>query len=181
MAAPDFILLGDAVWLDFVNSARGRTLPPPDLLPDPAAFERWKLALRLSEAGAQPPFEAVLRFRQQLTMIAEALSAGRQPPGSAIAAINEILSRSRGCSQLTRVNGEWQLRFAPERAPGALGAIARSAAASLADSGAAVRQCAEESCTLFFIDASPSQTRRWCCPATCGHHARVERRRGAPR
>ena len=34
MAESEFTLLGDALWLDFVNTARGRTAPPPDLLPD---------------------------------------------------------------------------------------------------------------------------------------------------
>ena len=41
MEHPEFTLLGDAVWLDFVNTARGRTADPPDLLPDAAAFARW--------------------------------------------------------------------------------------------------------------------------------------------
>jgi hypothetical protein len=33
-----FILLGDALWLDFVNTARGRTAYSPDLLPDADAL-----------------------------------------------------------------------------------------------------------------------------------------------
>ena len=181
MEHPEFILLGDAVWLDFVNSARGRTAPSPDLLTDGASFERWSLALHLSDNGARPPFEAVLQFRRQLTAIAEALSGGQQPSGSGIAAINEILAGSPGCFQLTRVGGEWQLRFAPDQPPGALSAIARSAATTLTNPAAVVRQCAAESCSLFFIDSSPGQTRRWCCPAVCGRHARVERRRGPSR
>ena len=34
MSESEFTLLGDAVWLDFVNTARGRVSSPPDLLPD---------------------------------------------------------------------------------------------------------------------------------------------------
>ena len=47
MIDSEFLLLGDAVWLDFVNSARGRDPSPPDLLPDIAAFGRWARLLRL--------------------------------------------------------------------------------------------------------------------------------------
>ena len=35
MAFEEFILLGDALWLDFVNSARGRIAASPDRLSDP--------------------------------------------------------------------------------------------------------------------------------------------------
>ena len=41
MDHPEFTLLGDAVWLDFVNTALGRVPNPPDLLPDATAFARW--------------------------------------------------------------------------------------------------------------------------------------------
>jgi predicted RNA-binding Zn ribbon-like protein len=178
MASPEFILLGDAVWLDFVNTARGRTWSPPDLLADPAAFERWSMAQQLPGESTRVPFESVIRLRGQLTAIAEALSSDHQPPGSAIAAINDLLAETPGCSQLTRVSGDWRLRFAPLNPPSALGVIARSAATTLADPALVVRQCAGETCSLFFSDETPGRTRRWCCPATCGHHARVERRRG---
>src|SRR5919206_17954 len=43
----EFTLLGDAIWLDFVNTAKGRTAPPPDLLADDAAMLEWTLAQRL--------------------------------------------------------------------------------------------------------------------------------------
>ena len=33
MSQSEFTLLGDALWLDFVNTARGRDPIPPDLLP----------------------------------------------------------------------------------------------------------------------------------------------------
>src|SRR5207344_2449640 len=45
-----FILLGDAVWLDFVNTARGRQPNPPDRLPALPAWEAWLDALQLPRA-----------------------------------------------------------------------------------------------------------------------------------
>lgn len=177
MAASEFTLLGDAVWLDFVNTARGRTPSPPDLIPDADAYARWSRAQQL-EPGAGVPMAAVRAFRDHLTRLAEALHAGLQPPAGAIAAINTRLARCSGSHQLTRVNGSWHLRFAPDRPLAPLEAIARSAAMSLTDREAVVRQCAGETCSLFFTDSTPGQGRRWCDPALCGLGVRVERRRG---
>ena len=177
MPDSEFTLLSDAVWLDFVNTARGRVPTPPDLLPDDAAVCRWTLAHSLdSDGGAH--FDEVLGFRERLTALAEALDSGLQPPGAAIAAINGQLAQNGGAHQLTRVGGEWQLRFAAARPPALLEAIARSAAACLADPLLFVRRCAGEGCSLFFGDDSPNQSRRWCNAAICGRQVKIERRRG---
>ena len=178
MALDEFTLLGDALWLDFVNSARGRTLSPPDRLPDFSAYARWCALHHLDLAGDRTSMDDVLTLRARLTGLAEALHEGRQPPTGTIAALNEQLARSMGSHQLTRVCGEWRLRFAPVRPLAALEAIARSAAATLAEAGTAVRRCAGETCSLFFTDESPTGSRRWCVAALCGRDARVERRRG---
>jgi predicted RNA-binding Zn ribbon-like protein len=178
MAHPGFTFLGDAVWLDFVNSARGREPAPADLIPDCSAFECWAQALHLDSDLKATPFSEVRRFRDQLTALAEALHQGLQLPTAAIEAINEVLSRTPGNHQLTRISGEWKLRFAPSRALTAIETIARSAAATLADPHVAVRRCAGDGCSLFFTDSSPHRSRLWCSPAFCGRHARIERRRG---
>jgi predicted RNA-binding Zn ribbon-like protein len=178
MAHPEFTLLGDAVWLDFVNSARGRTPSPPDLIPDAAAFTRWAHAQRLIQTNGGAPYAAIARFREQLTALAEALDAGLQPPAGPIAAINAMLAGSTGSHQLTRIGGEWRLQFAPARSLAPLEAIARSAATTLADAAVAVRRCASEACSLFFADSSPNRSRLWCA-AACGANQRVERRRGS--
>jgi predicted RNA-binding Zn ribbon-like protein len=178
MTEPEFTLLGDALWLDFINTARGRGPAPPDLLADEAALLRWSAAQSIDLNGRQPPLPLVLQLRERLTALAEALHAGFQPPAASIAAINEQLAQGGGCHQLTRISGEWQLRFAPERRPDVLQAIAQSAAASLADSLRLVRRCAGEDCSLFFSDDTPNQTRLWCSVTICGQQMKVERRRG---
>ncbi len=177
MAHPEFILLGDAVWLDFVNSTRGRIPAPPDLLPDAEAYTRWSRAQNL-EPEDEDSFPLVRVFREHLTAIAEALHAGVQPPGGAVAAVNSHLAGCVGNHQLTRVSGGWRLRFAPGRPPRALEAIARSPAATLADPAISVRRSAGETCSLFFADSTPGRGRLWCEAAVCGQGARVERRRG---
>jgi predicted RNA-binding Zn ribbon-like protein len=178
MTESEFTLLGDALWLDFINTARGRGAAPPDLLPDEAALIRWSAAQSIDLNGGQPPLPLVLQLRQQLTALAEALHAGLQAPAASIAAINQQLAQGGGCHQLTRIGGEWQVRFAPERRPAILQAIAQSAAASLANSLRFVRRCAGEDCSLFFSDDSPNQSRLWCSIAVCGRRLKVERRRG---
>ena len=179
MLQSEFTLLGDAVWLDFVNTARGRVAESPDLLPDTAALQRWARTQRIDWVQDDaPPLEVALRFRERLTALAEALHADLQPPTGSIAAINEQLAGNGGHHQLTRVSGEWQLRFAPARQPTLLQAIACSAATGLSDPLLFIRRCAGITCSLFFIDDSPSQARRWCCAAVCGRQVMVERRRG---
>ena len=179
MSESEFTLLGEAVWLDFVNTAQGRVASPPDLLGDAAAIGRWAQSQSLSWAeGNGTSLEEILTFRGRLTALAEALHADVQPPTGSIAAINEQLARSGGSHQLTRVSGEWLLRFAPDRPPTLLEAIAQSAAAALADPLLFVRRCAGQSCSFFFTDNSPNQGRRWCNAAVCGRQVKVERRRG---
>lgn len=180
MALEEFILLGDALWLDFVNTARGRTVAPPDRLSDPDAWARWS-SLQNVDRTTPVPLANVLEFRARLTDLAEALHGGRPAASGVIAALNEQLGRSAGRQQLTRVSGEWRLLFAPLRPAGPLEAIARSAAATLADPRMTVRRCGAEACSLFFTDDSHNGSRRWCDAAVCGRHGRVERRRGALR
>jgi predicted RNA-binding Zn ribbon-like protein len=177
MAFEEFILLGDALWLDFVNSARGRTAASPDRLPDPDAWAHWSSLHHLDGAGDPVPFAQVLELRARLTELAEALHDGRVVPAGVIAVLNQHLGRTAGRQQLTRVGGEWRLQFAPLRHPAPLEAIARSAAATLADGRTAVRRCAGESCSLLFTDDAAHGSRRWCDAAECGRDARIERRR----
>ncbi len=179
MSESEFTLLGDAVWLDFVNTARGRAPSPPDLLPNTAAVGRWAQAQSLDWVdGNGLLLDEILTFRGRLTALSEALHSDLQPPTGSIGAINEQLSRNGGTHQLTRVSGEWQLRFAPARRPSLLEAIAHSAATGLTDPLLFVRRCAGESCSFFFTDNSPNQSRRWCNAAVCGRQVKVERRRG---
>jgi predicted RNA-binding Zn ribbon-like protein len=178
MPDAEFILLGDACWLDFVNTARARTADAPDRLPDPAAYHRWTRAQKLASDVDVVPFADILLFRRQLGALADALSAGQPAPGSSVAALNAVLARQPGHEQLIRTAGRWSVRLAPERPLRALEVVARSAAATLADVTRAVRRCAADPCSLVFLDSATTQGRPWCSPAVCGGRGRIERRRG---
>ncbi|HXG45250.1 MAG TPA: CGNR zinc finger domain-containing protein [Gemmatimonadales bacterium] len=177
MADPEFLLLGDALWLDFVNTA---ALPGRDLLPDAAALLRWTKAVKVAPVAGPADFETALDLRTRLAALAAALEAGRSAPPSAIEAINGFLAGREGREQLVRIGGRWRIRFAPHRAATAFEAIAGSAARTLAHPVAVVRRCAAPDCGLFFVDESPTQSRRWCS-RRCGQRGRVERRRVSPR
>jgi predicted RNA-binding Zn ribbon-like protein len=178
MPDAEFLLLGDACWLDFVNTARGRTTDAPDRLPDPAAYHRWTRAEKLVSDVNAVAFAEILLFRRQLGALADSLSAGRQAPASAVAAVNAVLARHAGHEQLVRTAGRWSIRLAPDRPLPALAVVARSVAATLADATRAVRRCAAEPCSLVFLDSATTQSRAWCSPAACGGRGRIERRRG---
>lgn len=177
MSDPEFILLGDAVWIDFINTARGRDADPPDGLADSAAYHRWTKAEKLASDADDLPFEEVLAFRTRLLSVAAALGEERQPPAPAVHEINRVLARTSGHHQLTRVGGSWQLAFSPLRAATALEAIAGSAAQTLSDPTVRVHSCQAEPCSLFFIDRSPGHGRTWCSAEPGAHTVRVDRRR----
>lgn len=179
MSDPEFILLGDDLWIDFINTARGRTSDPLDRLPDAAAYHRWVKAEKLTSDATERPWLEILAFRARLLAIAAALAEERQPPSSAIHEVNAILAQTEGSHQLTRVGGAWHLAFAPRRAPTALEAIASSAAHTLGTPTVRVRQCGAPPCTLFFVDRSPGHSRTWCSAEPGAHPVRVERRRAA--
>lgn len=180
MGDPEFILLGDAVWLDFVNTARGRGRSI-DRLTDLAAYHRWTKACKLRSDADTADYAVIRRFRSRLTRLAEALEAGQPAPTAVISMVNELLQRAPGRERLTREAGTWRLRFAPEHGAAALVTVAHSAAASLGDPLLHIRRCAGRGCSLFFGDASPAGERRWCAETVCGDGAWVERRRGALR
>lgn len=177
MSDPEFILLGDALWIDFINTARGRRADSPDGLADRAAYHRWIKAQKLTSDAAELPWDELLAFRERLLTIAGALDEDRQPPSSAIHELNHVLARTAGHHQLTRVGGAWQSAFVPHRAPTALEAIAGSAARTLVNAELRVRSCRAEPCTLYFVDRSPGHSRTWCSAEPGAHTVRVERRR----
>jgi len=175
MPDPEFLLLGDALWLEFVNTAGGPGVP--DALADPGAYLRWTKAVRLQPPADAAAYPEAMQFRGQLINLARALDAGRNPPPSAVEAMNRRLISLEGRQQLVRIAGAWRLRFAPSRPPSALEAVGQSAAQTLANPVLLVRRCANPECGLFFADDTASQSRRWCSRSRCGQRGRIERRR----
>lgn len=176
----EFVLLGDALWLDFVNTAR-EPGARPDTMPDVAAYHRWTKACRLSSDADALEFSTIRRVRARLMLLADALADGTPVPSRTIATINQLLLRGEGHEQLVRESGRWQVRFQPTEAAPALVAVARSAAATLAESEVLIRHCANDACRLLFQDRTPVHDRYWCSPWRECRDVPVERRRSALR
>jgi len=177
MADPEFLLLGDALWIDFINTAA----TPPELtdrLPDLAAYLRWTKAAKLAAPGGTADLDTALLFRSRLIDLATCLDTGLPPPPSAIALLNGFLADVAGREQLVRVGGHWRLRFTPGRAPNALEAIAASTALSLSQPVVSVRRCPSPTCQVFLLDEGPATAQPWCRRG-CGV-GRTERRRRTP-
>ncbi len=171
-----FILLGDAVWLDFVNTARGREPSPRDRLPDMASWHAWLDALQLPRGTES--LDEVRAVRSQLAVLAGALATGQPSPSTSIHTINDLLDVVPGAQRLVRLAGQWQLTFSPAHPPASLPTLARMAAETLALPTPVIRICSGPTCSLFLLDRSPTQSRQWCSPEFCGRGMRVERRRG---
>ncbi|MEP7326037.1 MAG: CGNR zinc finger domain-containing protein [Gemmatimonadota bacterium] len=172
----DFVILGDAIWVDFVNTARG-TGPVLDRLRSMEAWKRWIDLEKLPADQGTMELSEILEFRDRLSALAQSLARERQAPSTSIHAINGVLAHTTGYHQLTRVRGTWRSVFTPSHPVTPIDAIARSAAATLSDPAAIVGQCSGAACTLYFIDISANHSRRWCSSTTCGKQHRVERRR----
>lgn len=177
MPDPEFILLGDAIWTDFLNTERGTGTESRERLTDLAAYHRWVKAGKLTSDASTVDLDDVLLLRDQLSRLAGALIDGKPAPTASITAINSILAATPGSHQLVRVKGDWHQRFTPADPPTAFDAIARSAARTLSDRHSVLRQCLGEGCSLVLIDNTPQHTRISCRPATCGSRPGIDRRR----
>ncbi|MEO8030436.1 MAG: CGNR zinc finger domain-containing protein [Gemmatimonadota bacterium] len=178
MAGPVFLFLGEALWLDLANTAPQfhTATEQLDVLPDADLARAWLLAAGLPGLDHRTDPASLFTLRTEFIRLADALATGARPPTSSISAINGVLRGTAGRELLTRTAGSWRLRFLPMAPAGALEALARSAAVTLADPLGQVRRCAEVSCQRLFVDATPHQTRAWC-REQCHASTAVERRR----
>lgn len=174
---PEFVLLGDALWLDFVNTAR-EAGARDDTMPDLAAYHRWAKACRLPSDADAVEFSSIRRIRARLAQLADALIAGSPAPSRAITTLNQLLRRRDGHEVLVRESGKWRVRFLPADPSPALIAIARSAAATLAEPDVVLRYCANASCRLRFQDLTSLHDRYVCSPLRPCSELTIERRRG---
>ena len=171
MPDPEFVFLGDALWLDLVNTASD-----PDTIGDAAAWRRWQKAQKLRPDSPHVTFADVLEFRRHLDALAARLAAGAAPPSASVAQVNRWLGGAASRPRLVRVGGAWQRTYAADSPPAALVAVAESAAATLS-SGALLRRCAAPACRRYFSEHCEPQRRFFCRPAVCGSGRFVERRR----
>ena len=157
MADPEFLLLGDALWLEFVNTAAypartaGRAARRERLSPldqgGPGGIARRSRGLRGGPALPRPAAGA-------------GAGAGRGAEPAALRRSRPSTPGWRaldGREQLIRVGGRWRLRFAPVRPPARSRRWPSRRRRPWPIRCAMVRRCANPECGLFFADDSPQQ------------------------
>lgn len=199
-AVEAYVLVGERLWLDFVNSddathARGEARR--DALDTFDGFVSWLSASRVLDderatamlrraqqqpTGSSAALHEARRLRNVLRALAERGDAPQErATQTAIGEINRILGRSAGSRRVEpRSDGGFVRNFvtAGDVFAGLMIPIIESAADALVSSELQrVRRCADPRCARVFFDGSRNGKRRWCDMKTCGNRAKAARHR----
>ncbi|RZS83264.1 putative RNA-binding Zn ribbon-like protein [Phyllobacterium myrsinacearum] len=178
-----FIFLGNALWLDFVNTQiiDGEFI---DLIGRDGAFLQWaKTADLQADPADAATFNAALTeaqaFRAQLRAAADGLAAGTALNPAFIADINRRMAEHPVATVLETSESGWATSAKPVTTgpQSVLAEIASDFARFVTDEATNVRHCSNERCCIVFYDTSKNHTRRWCSMETCGNRAKAAGRR----
>ena len=184
------LFLGSHPAIDFLNTAFAPDGEPIETIGDGRAYVEWLVAaglLKAAEAaklsrrfGARALDAAAAEARKTREWAREWLTAWRAAPradySDRIEMLNRSLARAAGKRELVATKGGFELRDAPgfESAQALLALPAAQFALLLAEEDPVlVRECAGDSCTLWFLDRTKSHRRLFCSAAACGNRAKV--------
>lgn len=181
-----FLLVGNQLALDFLNTKLNLADGPQELLTDVTSLERWLVAAGVLGSARQPGWRGSAEGRQflkRLLEFREKLRAEiiRQESNSSISdaflgELNHLLEK-HPCRMAVQRGGKdlsLGLIFEP-RVPEDTWAPIVAAAADLL-SGVPkdrVRKCESPTCTVHFYDTSKKGARRWCSMSLCGNKVKV--------
>jgi predicted RNA-binding Zn ribbon-like protein len=165
------------VALEFVATLAGRFRSPHDRLATPADLERW-----LREAGIlesvrcdEKDLGDARELREAIYRLVDAGRAGASPTPKDLELINRW---AREPTPAPQVGPTLELVKSDAPFSAALSQLARSAADLVTGPGIRrVRNCADPTCSLFFIDNSRPGRRRWCSMERCGNKSKTARYR----
>lgn len=175
-----FLLLGEPLALDLINTRIHHNGADVDLLSRPAALDQWLRAQRdrVDWRGRTNEREltAVRDLRNAVGHLLRAHVSHRRGSQASVRALNRALTFPAPDAQLA-----WNADGPCKTTPGAgerLTALLQQLAVSALDlltgpDAGRIRQCAHPDCILLFLACNPR--RRWCSSATCGNRARVAR------
>lgn len=191
---PKFELTGGHIALDLTNTVDNRTSGNPvdnlhsyeDLLAFAAqsgvisANDAQQLARAATHnaRAAQKVLQETIAVREALFSIFSAITAGKQPPSSAIDHLNQSLRQAGAHRILSIGHGEfsWTLSAPNDALERVLWPFVLQGADLLASPDLAnVRECASETCGWLFLDKSKSHSRRWCDMKVCGNRDKARR------
>ena len=180
-----FLWLGNAPFLDFINTEIVQDGKPVDLLNEVNDLYEW-----LSQAGFHvevapeldktKPAEEILRasraYRRALRLAMQTITTTGVVPLEILHKTNDYLLRRNHWFELSKASNGHLLRdhWTVEQPEDVCSPIAHSFAQflSLGDLSR-VRKCKNPDCVLYFNDTSKSGTREWCSLALCGNRLRV--------
>ena len=196
LAPTPIALVGDRLWLDFVNTDDPRRSRDADVLLDFDAFLHWLRAASVLDAeraagnqrrafqqpaGAAASLVDARRVRAALRALAERGATSQKARDDAVTEINRVLGRSAGTRRVEpRGDGSFARSFVPvgDAFAGLMIPVVDSAADALINGELPrVRRCSDPRCPRVFLDTTKNGRRRWCDMATCGNRAKAARHR----
>jgi predicted RNA-binding Zn ribbon-like protein len=187
--ASDFRLVGNLLWLDFVNTEPVMDGKRVDLVRGFGDLVAWlqatsslpaDVARQAARSEGKAEGQAVLRealaLRATLREGAERLAEGKAMGDRTVAAINRVLASCPAYRELIREGRRWVSRERPvsPASEHLLVPIAESAAWLLEHGDPSlVRRCEGSSCVLLFYDTTRNRSRRWCSMEGCGSRAKA--------
>jgi predicted RNA-binding Zn ribbon-like protein len=184
-----FLIIGDNLAIDFINTQIVEDGKPKDLLTNFEDFVLWQKALGLidqseverlnkkwSRYDVQKAFRDVLNFRKILRETVESLSDVKPIKSSALQKLNEILRQKYGYYQVVKTKNKFEKKFHAEiEQPRQLLLPIAESGADLLSSGNLknIRKCENSACILYFYDITKNHKRRWCSMTACGNRAKA--------
>ena len=198
-----FLFVGNHLCLDFINTQMIVQSNPTDLLGGCEDLVTWLVQASVmdkvqaalvmthmtqwSHKDQEQLFEQGIRFRGTLREMAKRIVARKSIPHSAVAFINQVLSRCPGYPQLVYKKGGYTRQFQSQAAQkdGILAPLAEAASDLLCSGNfSLVKKCGNPSCILYFYDTTKNHARNWCSMQLCGNRIKVaayyQRKRNIP-
>ena len=187
-------LVGEALALDFANTASGRGGPQRlDHLREPEHVVAWAEHAGVIDAAMAARVRARLKDRAFATLLADALglreaiyraavaiASGQNPAQEDLTSIKAACARAIAASDLVPRDAgfRWTWATDPPVPETILGPVALSAAGLLREGDLSrLKQCLGEHCGWLFFDLTKNNSRRWCDMAVCGNRMKGRRHR----
>jgi predicted RNA-binding Zn ribbon-like protein len=184
--------VGGAHCLDLVATLRRRYVEPRELLNTPQDLEAWFVSAGLWEARGKESancsaadLQSALLLRESIFNLLSARLAARPAAAADLKLINAAACRPslppkiKSGSDGALVVASDLPEDGSEAASMTLSLIAREAIELLGSRRfESVKRCAQDKCSLFFVDVSQGQRRRWCSMGRCGNLSKLANYRG---
>jgi predicted RNA-binding Zn ribbon-like protein len=185
-----FSLIGNDLFLDFVNTQKMRGDLPFETLENFADFLAWTVAVNLLEDGQAADLfqnwkdadttadflKETVKFRDLLREMAENIAVGKEISTEVVKAINARLKKKSGFTEIEKGENGFEKRFRFDLSEPAklLQPIAEAVADFLCYANFDfLRKCESPSCVLYFYDMTKNHKRRWCSMKACGNQAKA--------